>query len=84
MGPSRCCTAPRAEPAPPRLQTGTLRGAPTVAFRQGVLHGTDAQHFEMRRIRDERLVAQYDYPHDDGKNAAARRRAPAWVRCVPE
>lgn len=38
----------------------------------------------MSRIHDGRLIAQYDYPHDDRKNVAARRRAPGWVRCVPE
>ncbi len=59
-------------------------GAPSVAFRQGVLHGTDAQHFERRRIADGRLLARYDYPHDETENAAARKKAPAWVRCVPE
>lgn len=59
-------------------------GAASVAFRQGVLHGTDAQHFERRRIADGRLLARYDYPHDERANASARKRAPAWVRCVPE
>ena len=59
-------------------------GAASVAFRQGVLHGTDAQHFERRRIADGRLLARHDYPHDERANASARKRAPAWVRCVPE
>ena len=59
-------------------------GRPSVAFRQGVLHGTDAQHFERRRIADARLLASYDYPHDEREHAAARRKAPAWVRCVPD
>ncbi len=59
-------------------------GAASVAFRQGVLHGTDAQHFERRRIADGRLLARYDYPHDEEENEAARKKAPAWVKCVPE
>lgn len=59
-------------------------GPPSVAFRQGVLHGTDAQHFERRRIADQRLLASYDYPHEEQANEAARRKAPAWVRCVPD
>ena len=59
-------------------------GAPAVAFRQGVLHGTDAQHFERRRIADGRLLARYDYPHDERENEAARQKAPAWVKCVPD
>ncbi|NRF72122.1 hypothetical protein HLB44_34575 [Aquincola sp. S2] len=55
-----------------------------VAFRQGVLHGTDAQHFELRRIEDDHRMAQYDYPHDEQRQAHARSRAPRWLRCVPE
>ena len=62
-----------------------MPGAPaSVALRQGVLHGTDAQHFEWRRVSDGRLLGQYDYPHGDLANERARRRAPAWVRRVPD
>ena len=62
-----------------------MPGAPaSVAFRQGVLHGTDAQHFEWRRVSDGRLLGQYDYPHGELANERARRRAPAWVRRVPD
>lgn len=59
-------------------------GRRSVAFRQGVLHGSDAQHFELRRIEDDHRIAQYDYPHDELRNARARSKAPRWVRCVPE
>jgi hypothetical protein len=59
-------------------------GRRAVAFRQGVLHGTDAMHFELRRIADGRRIAQYDYPHEERAQARARRHAPRWVKCVPE
>ncbi len=56
-----------------------------VAYTQTVLHGSDFQHFEMRSIADERLLAEYEYPGDDEDgNIRARQQAPAWVRCVPE
>lgn len=59
-----------------------MPGAPSVAFRQSVLHGTDYMHFEWRGIADERLLGEYDYPPDESEQA--RERAPDWVRCVPD
>jgi hypothetical protein len=56
--------------------------ARSVAYAQGVLHGSDYRHFELRRISDERLLAEYEYPHEE--SALAQTRAPSWVRCVPE
>ena len=61
-----------------------MPGAASVSYRQGVLHGSDFRHFERRRISDGRLLAQYEYPHDEAGNARARKQAPSWVRCVPE
>ena len=54
----------------------------SVAYSQGVLHGSDFRHFELRRIADSHLLANYEYPH--GEAEVARRHAPSWVRCVPE
>lgn len=56
----------------------------SVAYRQGVLHGSDFQHFELRRIADGRLLAGYEYPHDEAERVQARKKAPSWLRCVPE
>jgi hypothetical protein len=56
----------------------------SVAYSQGVLHGSNFRHFELRSIADSKLLAEYDYPQEDAKNREARRRAPEWVRCVPE
>jgi hypothetical protein len=56
----------------------------TVAYAQGVLHGSDFRNFELRRISDGVLVAHYEFPHDEADNDLARKRAPGWVRCVPE
>lgn len=61
-----------------------LPDSKAVAYRQGVLHGSEFQRFERRRIGDGHLEADYEYPHDQAENARARRRAPTWVRCVPE
>jgi hypothetical protein len=55
-----------------------------VAYAQGVLHGSDYRHFELRRVSDEHLLAEYEYPHEEAENILARKRAPSWVRCVPE
>ncbi len=56
----------------------------SVAYWQGPLHGSDFRHFERRSIADGRLLGEYEYPHDEAAHALARKRAPAWVRCVPE
>lgn len=58
--------------------------AGTVAYAQGVLHGSDFRNFELRRIADGVLVAHYEFPHEEAANALAHNRAPGWVRCVPE
>jgi hypothetical protein len=55
-----------------------------VAFTQTTVHGSNFQHFEKHAIVDERLIAEYEYPHEDDENARARKRAPKWVHCVPE
>jgi hypothetical protein len=57
-------------------------GADSVAFRQGVLHGTDAQHLEQRRIDDGRLLAEYDLPHDPAATEQARRAMASWTTCT--
>jgi hypothetical protein len=54
----------------------------SVAYMQTVLHGSDFEHFEARSISSGELMAQYEFPADELKNAAARRNAPSWVRCV--
>ncbi len=56
----------------------------SVAYWQGVLHGSEFRHYEWRNIADGRLLGAYEYPHNEAANARARQRAPAWVRCVPE
>ncbi len=61
-----------------------LPRAAEVAFTQTTVHGSNFQHFERHTIADERLLATYEYPHEDDENALARKRAPKWVRCVPE
>ena len=58
--------------------------SPSVAYRQGVLHGSDFRHFELRSISGGRLLAEYDYPHEEAENIHARKHAPSWVHCVPE
>lgn len=58
--------------------------ARSVAYAQGVLHGSDYRHFELRRISDERLLAKYEYPHEERQKAFAQKQAPSWLRCVPE
>lgn len=76
-----------------RVQTFIGKGLPifdwcflpdsrSVAYMQTVLHGTNFEHFEQRALGDGHLLAEYDYPDDPAKNAAARKNAPAWVRCV--
>ena len=61
-----------------------LPNSAEVAFTQTTVHGSNFQHFERRAIADEKLLAQYEYPHEDDENALARKRAPKWVHCVPE
>ena len=56
----------------------------SVAYMQTVLHGTNFEHYEQRSLTDGHLLAEYDYPDDPAENAAARKNAPAWVRCVPQ
>ena len=78
-----------------RLRTLTGNGQPIfswcflgkgaeVAFRQGVLHGSNYQHFERRSLSDGKLLSEYDYPHEERENQRARQLAPSWVQCVPE
>ena len=55
-----------------------------VAYAQGVLHGSDYRHFELRGILDGDLRASFDYPGTQHGDIRAHKRAPAWVRCVPE
>lgn len=77
------------------IQTFTGEGLPifewcflpdsqSVAYMQTVLHGTNFEHYEQRSLGDGHLLAEYDYPEDPTENAAARKNAPAWVRCVPQ
>jgi hypothetical protein len=54
-----------------------------VAFRQAPLHFSNAEHHELRRIADERLLAQHDAPEGFDDDAQAQRRLPPWARCVP-
>jgi len=61
-----------------------LPNSNSVVYSQTVVHGSDFQHFEWRAVSDRRLLGKYDYPDDEAENAAARKRAPAWVRCVKE
>ena len=61
-----------------------LPSSAAVAYAQGVLHGSDARLFELRSISDGRLVARYEYPHDEEQNKRARSLAPSWVRCVSQ
>lgn len=56
----------------------------SVAYMQTVVHGSDFEHFEARSISSGNLLAKYEYPKGESENAAARRRAPSWVRCVEE
>lgn len=55
-----------------------------VAYMSGTLHFSDAATFYLQRISDGRLLATYDFPDSREKaaRAAARKHAPAWVRCV--
>ena len=57
-------------------------GSASVAYTQSVLHGSNAQHFEWRAVSDGRLLGEYEYPHEKAANMLARKRAPAWVKCV--
>lgn len=61
-----------------------LPDSQSVAYMQTTLHGTNFEHYERRSLTDGRLLAEYEFPHEEVENAQARRRAPAWVRCVPE
>lgn len=61
-----------------------LPHARAIAFTQTVVHGSGFQHFEMRTIAEEKLLAAYEYPDEEDDNIRARQRAPAWVHCVPE
>lgn len=61
-----------------------LPDSKSVAYMQTVLHGTNFEHYERRSLPGGRLLAEYDYPDDPAGNAAARKNAPAWVRCVPQ
>ena len=61
-----------------------LPDAKSVAYTQGVLHGSDYRHFELRAVSNGRLQAEYEYPHEEEENTLARKRAPSWVHCVPE
>ncbi len=54
-----------------------------VAFRQAPLHFSNAEHHELRRIADEQLLAEHDAPDGFDDDEQARRRLPAWARCVP-
>lgn len=54
----------------------------SVAYMQTVVHGSNFEHFEVRSIASGNLLAEYEYPHEEPDNTAARRRAPGWVRCV--
>lgn len=54
----------------------------SVAYMQTVLHGSNYEHYELRAIADDRLIAEYDYPDEQAENALARRHAPRWVRRV--
>lgn len=56
----------------------------SVAYMQTVLHGSNFEHFEVRSISHGTLLAEYEYPDDETENAAARQRAPSWVRCVEQ
>jgi hypothetical protein len=59
-------------------------GSASVAYTQSVLHGSNSQHFERRAVSDGRLLDEYEYPHDGVANMAARKRAPAWVKCADQ
>ena len=54
----------------------------SVAYMQTVVHGSNFEHFEARSISSGKLLAEYEYPNEEPENAAARKRAPGWVRCV--
>ncbi|AMO24940.1 hypothetical protein GCM10027034_06590 [Ramlibacter solisilvae] len=56
----------------------------SVAYGQGVLHGSDARHFEWRNISDGRLLGAYGSARGDARDIQARKGVPSWVRCVPE
>jgi hypothetical protein len=63
-----------------------LRNGTEVAYRQGPLHFSDAEYFELRRVADGKLLATYEYPGEDEAQARARakRTAPAWVKPIAE
>ena len=61
-----------------------LPQSPSVAYMQAVLHGSNSEHFEARSISDGKLLAEYEYPHEETENAAARKHAPRWVQCVEQ
>jgi hypothetical protein len=56
----------------------------SVAYMQTVVHGSNFEHFEVRSISSGDLLAEYEYPHEEPENTAARKRAPSWVRCVEQ
>jgi|SRR5882724_11916980 len=61
-----------------------LSDSTSVAYTQSVLHGSNFQHFERRAVSDGQLLGKYEYPHEDAANTTARKRAPAWVKGIPE
>ena len=54
----------------------------SVAYMQTVVHGSNFEHFEVRSISSGKLLAEYEYPHEEPENQAARKHAPSWVGCV--
>lgn len=59
-----------------------------VAYRKGVLHGTDSETFVLRSVETGRKLSEYIYPdsfrYGEEQRAAAEAAAPRWVRDVPQ
>lgn len=63
-----------------------LHDGTEVAYRQGPLHFSDAEYFELRRVADGKLLARYAYPNESegAARAEAIRKAPAWVKPIAD
>ncbi|MES2106342.1 MAG: hypothetical protein V4634_20145 [Pseudomonadota bacterium] len=57
-----------------------MQNSTAVMYMQSPLHFSDYRHFELRRLRDGRLLAKYDDPGSGANSKQVRKPAPAWVR----
>ncbi len=61
-----------------------MQNSTAVAYIQSPLHFSDYRHFELRRLRDGRLLAKYEDPGSGARGKQVRKPAPAWVRLMSD